>query len=105
MRSVIFVFALLATSAYAANVPPPPDVQPVPDGAPGLGTAPQITIRPGSHGRVQEYSANGHVYMLKITPKNGKPYYLIDRKGDGLFQRQDTLDGGLQPPMWKIKEF
>jgi hypothetical protein len=32
---------------------------------------------------VEEYKVNGHLYMIKITPKIGKPYYLIDQNGDG----------------------
>ena len=32
---------------------------------------------------IEEYKVNGHLYMIKITPKIGKPYYLIDQNGDG----------------------
>lgn len=104
MRTLATLFALaFATAALA--VPPPPDVTPVPDGPPGPDDVPTITIRPGSRGKVEEYRANGRVYMLKITPRNGKPYYLIDTRGDGTFVRRDALDGGVIPPMWIIKEF
>jgi len=43
--------------------------------------------------------------MLKVIPKVGKPYYPIDEKGDGQFARQDSLDSGMRPPMWVIKEW
>ena len=35
---------------------------------------------------VEEYRVNGHLYMIKITPKIGKPYYLIDQNGDGQWE-------------------
>ncbi len=107
MRITFALLTLLATgfALAAPPVPPPPDVKPVPDGPPNANDAPAVTIKPSGKGRVEEYRANGRVYMLKITPKNGKPYYLIDQKGEGFFTRRDTLEGGLQPPMWKVKEF
>ncbi len=107
MRTALTLLALLATNlAIAAPaVPPPPDLKPVPDGPPNAGDAPAVTIKPSGKGRVEEYRTHGRVYMLKITPKVGKPYYLIDQKGEGFFTRRDSLDGGLQPPMWKVKEF
>jgi hypothetical protein len=104
MRTPMTLMALFFASVAVA-APPPPEVTPVPDGPPGPDDVPAITIRPGSKGRVEEYRANGRVYMLKITPRNGKPYYLIDARGDGTFVRRDALDGGVIPPMWIIKEF
>lgn len=103
---VLLLTLLLSGVAFAA--PPsdrPPELQPVPDGPPGPEDAPQVTIKPSSQGRVVEYRANGKLYMLKVIPKVGKPYYLIDQKGDGQFARQDSLDSGMRPPMWVIKEF
>ena len=107
MRFTLALLTMFATScAFAAPpAPPPPDLKPVPDGPPNASDAPPVTIKPSGKGRVEEYRANGRIYMLKITPKVGKPYYLIDQKGEGFFTRRDTLEGGLQPPMWKVKEF
>ena len=107
MRYTLTLLSFLITSAaLAANAPPPPDVKPVPDGTPNASDAPPVTIKPSGKGRVEEYrSANGRVYMIKVIPKVGKPYYLIDQKGEGFFTRRDTFEGGMQPPMWKVKEF
>ena len=106
MRTQLVLLALLATGyATITTAAPPANAKPVPDGPPGANDAPPVTIKPSGKGRVEEYRANGRVYMLKITPKVGKPYYLIDQKGEGFFTRRDTLEGGLQPPMWKVKEF
>jgi hypothetical protein len=43
--------------------------------------------------------------MVKVTPKTGKPYYLVDNVGNGKFVRYDDFDTGLRPPMWVIFEF
>ncbi len=66
---------------------------------------PQITITRKDGMMVEEYRVAGKLYMIKITPKHGKPYYLVDDRGDGRFARQDPLDFGVRPPMWVIKKF
>jgi hypothetical protein len=107
MRHSVLLLTLLLCGPTFADVPleRPPEIRPVADEAPALDDAPPVTIRPSSQGRVIEYRANGKLYMLKIIPKVGKPYYLIDEKGDGQFARQESLDSGMRPPLWVIKEF
>ena len=63
---------------------------------------PQVTIKHRGEAKIEEYSVHGRVYMIKITPSKGKPYYLVDSRGDGQFTRQDNLDSGTRPPMWII---
>ncbi|MGE5321179.1 MAG: DUF2782 domain-containing protein [Hyphomicrobiaceae bacterium] len=106
MRYPVLLLTLLLSGLAVAASPSdrPPELTPVPDGPPGPGDAPPVTIRPSSQGRVVEYRANGKLYMLKVIPKVGKPYYLIDPRGDGRFERQETLPN-LQPPLWVLKEF
>ena len=103
---VLLLTLLLSGLAVAATTPSdrPPELKPVPDGPPGANDAPSVTIKPSGQGKVEEYRNNGKLYMLKITPKYGKPYYLIDPRGDGRFERQETLPN-LQPPHWVVKEF
>ena len=107
MRYPILLLALMLSSLAVAAPPSdrPPGLKPVPGGAPGPDYAPAVTIKPSGQGRVVEYRTNGKLYMIKVTPKVGKPYYLIDQKGDGQFARQDSLDSGMRPPMWVVKEF
>ncbi len=66
---------------------------------------PQVTITKQTEQTVEEYRAGGKLYMIKITPKGGKPYYLVDDRGDGKFSRQESLDSGLRPPRWIIHSF
>jgi hypothetical protein len=46
----------------------------------------------------------GKVYLMKVVPARGEPYYLVDKSGDGTFER---LPGGahIAPPMWVIKQW
>jgi len=67
--------------------------------------APEITITRQSEQTIEEYRVSGRLYMIKITPKIGPPYYLVDDQGDGKFSRQESLDSGLRPPRWIIKNF
>jgi hypothetical protein len=64
-----------------------------------------VTIIKQTEQTVEEYRANGKLYMIKITPKNGIPYYLVDDQGDGKFARQEGLDSGIRPPRWIIHRF
>lgn len=107
MRVPLLLLTLLLSGVAVAAAPSdrPPDLKPVPDGPPGQDDVPGVTITPSSQGRVVEYRANGKLYMLKVIPRTGKPYYLVDQKGDGQFARQDGLDSGMRPPMWVVKEF
>lgn len=85
------------------NLQPIPDPPPPPPGFeldPAL--EPQVTILKRGTDTVEEYRVAGKLYMLKVTPASGRPYYLIDEKGDGKMSRQETFDFGLRPPMWLI---
>ncbi len=107
MRYSLLLAALLASGFAVAQAPSdrPPDLVPVPDGAPTDDDAPAVTIKPTSEGVVEEYRSAGRLYMLKIIPKVGRPYYLVDPRGDGNFVHYDSHESGFSPPMWVIKEF
>ncbi len=114
MRKSIFLLALLCASAYAAEpaapVPPPPAMEPVPDAAPGPAPAPgeesvepQVTIIQHEKETVEEFRIHNQLYMIKITPKIGKPYYLVDTTGSGkLDARLNELDPKILIPAWVI---
>jgi hypothetical protein len=48
---------------------------------------------------------DGRMYMIKVTPSHGVPYYLVDTQGDGNFARLESLDDRVRVPMWIIKTF
>ena len=103
---ILFVTLMLSSLPVAAQPSDrPPELKPVPDGAPGAGDAPAVTIRQSDQGRVVEYRANGKLFMIKVIPKVGKPYYLLDQTGGGQFARHDGAAPMTSPPMWVVKEF
>lgn len=56
---------------------------------------------------VEEYRLDGRVYMVKITPRNGVPYYYLDDDGDGNLELRegDRAAHPVKPVHWKIKEW
>jgi hypothetical protein len=67
---------------------------------------PQVTIRKDGENTVSEYRIKGKLYMMKVTPAHGKPYILMDHRGDGKWSRlDDNLDSGLRVPQWVLLEF
>ena len=66
---------------------------------------PQITITKRGNDKVEEHRVNGKLYMMKVTPSHGVPYYLIDEKGDGNWTPRDTQGVQLAVPMWVIGTF
>lgn len=65
---------------------------------------PEVHITTQGDERREEYRMGGKLYMIKVVPKKGRPYYLIDKEGKGEFVRDD-LQQGVSPPMWVIKRF
>ena len=96
-------FAQKQVPANLEPLQPPPAFDAAPDGAPD--DEPQVTITKQTEQTVEEYRAGGKLYMIKVTPKVGAPYYLVDEKGDGKFARQESLDSGIRPPRWIIHRF
>lgn len=80
--------------------PPPPMVQTDP------ALEPQVTVRTEGEQTIQEFRIKGKLYMQRVTPKHGRPYILMDHKGDGTFTKQDnTLDTGVRVPQWVLLDF
>lgn len=96
-----FSVAAFAAKPAAGNSPLPPP--PAMDA--DTSDEPQVTIIKQTEQTVEEYRVGGKLYMIKIIPKTGKPYYLVDDQGDGKFSRQESLDSGMRPPRWVIHRF
>jgi hypothetical protein len=45
--------------------------------------APAVTLRDSENKMVEEYRVNNNLYMIKVTPSVGAPYYLVDEDGSG----------------------
>jgi len=44
---------------------------------------PSVTLREHDNRMVEEYRVNNRLYMVKVTPSVGAPYYLVDDDGSG----------------------
>ena len=82
------------------DVPIPPKVQ-------DEQIEPTVTIREEEERMIEEYRLDGQIYMVKITPKGGIPYYYIDTDGDGKLELDidKSAMNPVQPVYWKIKEW
>lgn len=103
----VLLFAALpvwAQSGQPADAQPLPAVPPPPPGMEAFDAAlePQVTIVKNDKETREEFRANGKLYMVKVTPVGGKPYYLVDRQGDGNFIEADMVGPVTKPPMWVI---
>jgi hypothetical protein len=106
---LLLIALALAIPALADEIPPPPKMEPAPEIAPPPGVSdadmePQVTISHRGQDKIEEYRVRGQVYMVKVTPRYGKPYYLVPRK-DGQMVRHNDLSPNFVVPMWMIKEF
>lgn len=64
---------------------------------------PDITIRQEEERIIREYRVNGELYAIEIRPAAGPSYYLVDRDGDGNFERQEG--DRIAAPEWVLKTF
>ncbi|MDP3010481.1 MAG: DUF2782 domain-containing protein [Methylococcales bacterium] len=130
---ILLLSTLLAFPAFAIdeNTPPPPQVEISPEQPDIPASAksgktlapdrdvnvtreandssdeePEIQIIRKGKSTVQEYRRIGRLYMIKVIPDIGPPYYFIDTDGNGSLEtrRGDrNLDSNVN--MWKIIEW
>ena len=98
MKPPIFA-VLLTAAAFTVGAqddtelrafPEPPDVPPA--AYQGETVEPDVTIIETASETIYEYRVRGQLYMVKIHPQVGPPYYMVDTTGDGqLNSRQDRV--------------
>lgn len=102
-------FDALAQSAARSRPPGTLPLEEVPPPLPLTETSapqPDVTTRTEGDQTIQEYRINGKLYMTRVTPRHGRPYILMDQRGDGTFSKLDnTLDGQVRVPQWVLLEF
>lgn len=108
-RLIPLLFAVVALNVAAQNrlpkLEPLPEAPPPPPGVLNEALEPQVTITKRGEDKVEEFRMEGKLYMMKVTPPHGVPYYLVDNTGSGQWVRQDSKDAGLRVPMWVIGNF
>lgn len=118
---LLLAIAASATPAIAADddfpLAKPPPVQELPPPLPqpetpaqttngyipdGESLEPKVRIVHRANAVVEEYRINGKLYMVRVIPRIGIPYYLIDTTGDGNYDMRTTDLDGPSVPMWVI---
>lgn len=94
---------LLAQQDDTDPAAPPP----IPPKVPSEEVVPSVVITDKEGQRIEEYSRDGRVYMVKITPIKGPAYWYLDEDGDGQLElrQQDKGHGPVRPVYWKLKEW
>jgi hypothetical protein len=112
LAMTVLVYPLVSAAQDDLEKPPPippadtEDV-PIPPKIQDEQLEPTVTIRDEDGRQIEEYRVNGKIYMVKVTPKGGVPYYYIDTDGDGKLELDTTQQAlnPVQPVHWKIKEW
>ncbi len=110
MKKLLIILVFLFSTPAMAEAPPV--LEPLPDEATlpaptGMSDEdlmePEVTITKRDDAVVHEYRMNGQLYMVKVIPSRGYPYYLMDSDGDGLLEsRYSQIDPALVVPRWMI---
>lgn len=72
--SIISLFFILAGCVYHPK-------ETTPEGTPSKADTTVITYQDGDN-MIEEYRVKGFTYSIKVIPKVGEPYYLINANGD-----------------------
>jgi hypothetical protein len=113
----VFVFALTGAAGAFAQSPPPKGLEALPDVPPppklsdkptpaDADDATSITIRQEGENKIEEFrTKGGRLYAVRVTPRVGKPYVMVDPDGKGTMTNATELNGGVRPSQWTIFEF
>ncbi len=108
-RFLIVIYFFIALPCMAETEPatdsdaaPEPPELPMPVQS-GENLEPDITIIRRGKKTIQEYRVNGELYMIKIVPDIGPPYYMVDTDGDGTMDiRHSDLERNIRINQWKL---
>ncbi|WP_334108653.1 DUF2782 domain-containing protein [Methylobacillus sp.] len=108
-RMLLVLALLLPLMASAAEIPenlePLPEPPPPPAGMEGDELEPEVTIVKKGEETVEEYRINGELYMMKVTPKTGVPYYLVKDDENAGWSRNDGVAQPISIPKWVLFRF
>ena len=96
--------AALAQTETPQGLEPVPDVPPPPARVEsGEPLEPDVRIIRKKDATIEEYRINGNLYMIKVIPVIGPPYYLMDQDGDGRMEtNMSELRENYVVPQWVL---
>lgn len=119
MKARLLLSALLLSlslPAWAADAPPPPKLEPIPDvpppvnatsAAPVIEEGSEVTTRQDGEVRIEEFRRKGgQLYLVKVTPRVGAPYFLVNPNDSiSSIPSPDGHDKNQRTPAWIIKSW
>ena len=109
LASALLTTLLFAALAASAQTPPAPKVDPTPPPPPDLSgdpeLEPQVTIIRRENDVVEEVRVKGELRYIRVTPRTGRPYFLIPDVNGNTYIRRDSVDPTLKVPMWVLFSF
>jgi hypothetical protein len=120
--ALLFALPLMAQSDRPKNLVPLPEIPELPElndaDLPELAAPPplppemeldsdlepQITIIKRGEDTIEEYRQNGELYMIKVTPRVGFPYYMVRNRGR-INEHSGEPGSNVSTPMWRLLEF
>ena len=104
---------ILVISASALAAPPPPPLPPGPAGVSdvppppppvqsGQVMEPGVTIIQTEKEIIYEYRAGANLYMVRVVPRVGPPYYFYDQDGDGQLEYSDNDPRSSEVNQWVL---
>jgi len=100
LLSIVAGCCLAQAPARSEPLPPPP----LPDVLGEANTEPQVTILHDDSQTTEEVRVQGRLRYVRVTPRHGRPYYLLPAP-DGNYIRRDGIDATVRPPMWVLFSF
>ncbi len=102
LPGLLALIAQVAPTAQATDAPPPPASLSDQEGREEI--EPEVVIIQRDDKTIEEYRVNGQLYMIKVTPKNAPPYYLLDKDGNGTMETRSSgdLETDIMIPRWVL---
>ena len=109
----LLIYGLLvaaSVSLWAEEQAPPaseevktPQDQPTQGQPPSVVPGSDVVIIQHKDETVEEYRISGRIYMIKVQPGKGVPYYLVDTDGDGKLETHyNDLTENIVIPQWVL---
>jgi hypothetical protein len=109
-RPLLMLLLSMAAGCCFAQAPPrseplPPPPLPPPDVVSDADLEPQVTINRTDDQTTEEVRVRGQLRYVRVTPRYGRPYFLIPDANGATYIRRDSLDSTLKVPMWVLFSF
>lgn len=103
LTAVLCVAASMATAQTQTELSAFPEAPEIPSASyQGETVEPDVTIIETEKETIYEYRVRGLLYMVKVQPQIGPPYYLLDTTGDGKLDVREDRVWNNAIPQWVL---